>query len=180
MPLNKEQIHAVCSELDSGTFALRNVTLFLLGCYTGFRISELLSLRVRDIAGGFITVQKKNTKGKQESRRQPVHPAVAEHLQQLKADKDKNDFLFASRKGENKPFSVIQANRILQAAFQAAGLEGKYTTHTMRKTFALLVWEKSEGNILAVKECLGHSSITNTQYYLQTVVPDTVELVLSL
>jgi len=53
LPLTKDQIQAVTDALDSGTYALRNQVLFLMGfCYTGFRIAELLSLKVVNVAGG--------------------------------------------------------------------------------------------------------------------------------
>jgi integrase len=37
------------SKSFGGRYALRDRALFLLGVHTGFRISELLSLRVRDV-----------------------------------------------------------------------------------------------------------------------------------
>ena len=64
----------------TGKFSLRNATLFILGVNTGFRISEILSLKVKDVihynkqSNSFgniqdiVTVQKKYMKNKKESR----------------------------------------------------------------------------------------------------------------
>lgn len=40
----------------------RNYILFLLGIYTGFRISDILRLRVRDVEGWNIVIREKKTK----------------------------------------------------------------------------------------------------------------------
>lgn len=180
LPLTKDQIESVTEALDSGTYALRNQVLFLMGCYTGFRIAELLSLKVGNVAGSFITVDKRNTKGKTASRRIPIHPAYSELLAELIASKAKTDLIFQSRQGDGRAVDASQGTRIVQAAFRRVGLEGKYSTHTMRKTFALMLWEKSGGNILAVKEGLGHKSVATTQEYLKTVIPEMDALILSL
>jgi integrase len=47
-PLSEEEISQVTQAFD-GPFALRNQALLLLDVRTGYRISELLSLRVGDV-----------------------------------------------------------------------------------------------------------------------------------
>ena len=47
-PLDNDEIRRV-SGCFTGTFAVRNRGLFMLGVSTGGRISELLSLRVGDV-----------------------------------------------------------------------------------------------------------------------------------
>ena len=47
-PLDNDEIRRV-SGCFTGTFAVRNRALFILGVSTGGRISELLSLRVGDV-----------------------------------------------------------------------------------------------------------------------------------
>jgi len=67
-------------------------TLFLTGCYTGFRIGELLSLRVSSVwrAGqvtDFITVDAASMKGKKRARTVAVAPGLAEALRAYGAAK---------------------------------------------------------------------------------------------
>lgn len=47
-PLDNDEIRRVAAAF-TGTFAIRNRGLFLLGVSTGGRISELLSLRIGDV-----------------------------------------------------------------------------------------------------------------------------------
>jgi integrase len=47
-PLSDEEVKLI-SQSFGGTFGKRNKALFVVGYRTGFRISELLSLRVDDV-----------------------------------------------------------------------------------------------------------------------------------
>ena len=57
------------------------------------------------------------------------------------------------------------AHDILKKAFIAAGLNGKLATHSLRKSFAQRLYDKS-GDIYLVQELLGHRNISTTQKYL--------------
>lgn len=57
------------------------------------------------------------------------------------------------------------AHDVLKKAFIAAGLNGKLATHSLRKSFAQRVYNKS-GDIYLVQELLGHRNISTTQKYL--------------
>jgi integrase len=76
--LSDEEIARV-REAFRGTYAARNRALFVLGVKPGFRISELLSLRVGDVwqAGEFlvrVAVPRRHMKGKREGRSVVLHP----------------------------------------------------------------------------------------------------------
>jgi len=64
-----------------------------------------------------------------------------------------------------KAISRVQAHRILEQAFQSAGLNGKLATHSMRKTYAQRLYDAT-GDIFMVKETLGHKSVETTRQYL--------------
>lgn len=72
--------------------------------------------------------------------------------------------LFMSRKGGHA-ISRVQAHRVLEKAFQSAGLNGKLATHSMRKTYAQRMYDAT-GDIFMVKEALGHKSVETTRQYL--------------
>ena len=74
-PLSQAEIEAVARSF-SGVYAQRNRALFLLGIYTGMRISELLALNVGDIWEYSMPVEmlhlgKEMVKGKKEARMIP-------------------------------------------------------------------------------------------------------------
>ena len=57
------------------------------------------------------------------------------------------------------------AHDVLKVAFEAAGLNGHLATHSLRKSFAQRLYDRT-GDIFAVQEILGHQSVTTTQKYL--------------
>lgn len=163
----------------TGTFATRNRALFVLGCCSGFRISELLSLRLKDVAPGGkllgrIKVPRKNMKKKRTSRTAVLAPMARPFLQawldEMAAGSRAaaSTALFGSRNGAVKAISRIQAHRILRDAYARAlifGPDGTLSTHTMRKTFAAKMWDYY-GDIFAVQHALGHRSPASTVAYL--------------
>ena len=74
--------------------------------------------------------------------------------------------LFPSR---NKSGTVAMnrqtAHEMLKRAFEAAGLNGKLATHSLRKSFAQRLYEES-GDIYLVQELLGHRNVSTTQKYI--------------
>ena len=77
-PLSDEEVRLVAKSFH-GAYATRNKALFILGVRAGFRISELLSLRVGDIyrhgkVGDRISVHRRNMKGKTQGRTVLLHP----------------------------------------------------------------------------------------------------------
>ena len=57
------------------------------------------------------------------------------------------------------------AHAVLKTAFEDAGLNGKLTTLSMRKSFAQRLYDQT-ADIFAVQEMLGHNSVATTQRYL--------------
>jgi len=176
-PLNNNEIRLVSACFD-GTFEARNRGLFILGVSTGGRISELLSLQIGDVYqnGKPVTdllFDKSVVKGGEVSRAVPVNRDGRRAIEELIAwhgekyrDAEKNRPLFPSRNGQGQqPMSRRTAHDVLKVAFEAAGLNGHLATHSLRKSFAQRLYDKT-GDIFAVQEMLGHKSVTTTQKYL--------------
>ncbi len=162
--------HSFC-----GKYAVRNRALFILGCCTGARISELLSLNVGDVwqfgqVVDIVYFERRNTKGKKEGRSIPLvsdaQAAITELIAWLKLEgfsTEKTAPLFPSQKvGRLKRRQALQ---VIEDAKNSAQLTGKVTSHSCRKTFAHRVFRNS-GNLYTVKEALGHRSISTTEQYL--------------
>lgn len=150
----------------------RDRALFVLGVRSGFRISELLSLKVGDVVqqGAIVStvmVHRRNMKGKEQSRAVPLHADAKQAILDYIGLTTRPDFyLFKSRKLFNAPLSRIQAGRILKDAYRAAGIGGKVATHSMRKTFATQIHDKLGRDLLKTQRALGHANINNTVKYL--------------
>ena len=171
-PLDTNEILKI-SEQFGGTFEVRNRSLFMLGVSVGGRISELLSLRISDVyqngnAVSDLLFEKGMVKGKETARMIPVNAdgrqAITELIQWHKeqfGNPEPRHPLFTSRK-HDRAISRVQAHRILEKAFQEAGLNGKLATHSMRKTYAQRMYDTS-GDIFLVKEALGHKPVETTR-----------------
>ena len=57
------------------------------------------------------------------------------------------------------------AHDVLKNAFEAAGLNGHLETHSLRKSFAQRLYDRT-GDIFTVQEMLGHKAVSTTQKYL--------------
>lgn len=172
-PLTRGQVKAVLKATNS----IREKALLTLGFATGYRISELLSLTVADIATkgvihSHVTVKASNTKTKQGRTvllNSDAKKALSSLVSWLKAKGlDHNAPLFVSRKHVNgyAAISRQQAHKLLKDLFAAIGEFGNVSTHTMRKTFAKAIYDATGGKIELVQIALGHAAITSTVSYL--------------
>ena len=175
-PLTAAEAAALAGSF-TGAYADRDRALFLLGVKSGFRVSELLSLRIGDFiqAGRLVdkvTVRRAHMKKKTEGRTVFLHTeakaALEKWLVQLRAAgyMTDRDFVFQSRKGPNRPISRIQAWRIIHAAAVAHQLTGKVGTHSLRKTFADRVYDALDRDLVKTQRALGHRNINSTVQYL--------------
>ena len=174
-PLNNAEIRKV-ADCFSGTYATRNRALFILGVSTGGRISEMLALKIGDVYQNGTSVtdllfDKSIVKGGEVSRAVPVNKdgraAILDVInwhEQYFGGLDAHRALFPSRQGKGA-LDRRMAHEALKKAFEAAGLNGKLATHSMRKSFAQRLYDRT-GDIFAVQEVLGHKNVATTQKYL--------------
>ena len=176
-PLDNDEIRQVTAAF-TGTFAVRNRGLFILGVSTGGRISELLSLRVGDVYQNRKPVSdllysKSIVKGGEVSRSVPVNAdgrrsideLVIWHRRHYGSIASKRPLFPSRHKSGTLPMHRQTAHAILKTAFIEAGLNGHIATHSLRKSFAQRLYDKT-GDIYMVQELLGHRNISTTQKYL--------------
>jgi len=180
-PFSTLEQEAILSRLRS-TGRERDALLVEMGCYLGFRISELLSLRVDDVAEAGvvraeIVVARRNLKGGKGKRCHAVRSrriVVPERLQQSLRDYLQRaaflagSYLFQSREGGNRPISRSQAHRIIVDAASAAGVNERIATHSLRKTFVQRIFILSGHDLIKTQRIVGHSSPLTTARYLET------------
>ncbi|OUO94845.1 site-specific integrase [Cloacibacillus sp. An23] len=149
---------------------LRDYCLFVLGINSGLRVSDLLNLKIDDVADKgklkdrIHLIEQKTGKTKDFPISDTAAKAIKEYLGELNDDTG-SDYLFQSRKGK-KAISRIQAWRILNEAAAHAGLEkDSIGTHTMRKTFGYHAYKKGM-DITIIQKLLNHSSPSITLSYI--------------
>ncbi|WP_434169732.1 tyrosine-type recombinase/integrase [Peribacillus frigoritolerans] len=137
----------------------RDYILFLLGINTGLRVTDLLSLKIKDIKGKMEVIIKE---GKAKKPRMIQLNTICNELTAYIATID-GEWLFPSRKGD-KPISKIQAYRQLNKAADMVDIEG-VGTHTMRKTFGYWHYKRSK-NLAELQMILNHSHPVITLKYI--------------
>ena len=141
----------------------RNLLLFVMGVYTGLRISDMLKLRIGDVKN------KKNIKIKEKKTNNiriiQLHSELYKELYEYTYEKDPDDYLFKSRQGYNNAISRTQAYRILKNIEEKFRLDN-LGTHSLRKTFGYQMYNASKKDIVKVQKALGHTNINVTLRYI--------------
>ncbi|MFL0163959.1 tyrosine-type recombinase/integrase [Candidatus Clostridium helianthi] len=164
----KKQIDLVKMYLKSKS--IRNYLMFTMGISSALRISDILNLKVSDIYDGkkpkeYIDVKEKKT-GK--SKRFATSPNLQKSIKEfVKAYELKQDeYVFVSRKSDNKPITRQRAVQILTEALDMCGLSDiNFGSHGMRKTFAYHLWKRGT-DITFLMRLLNHSSPREVLHYI--------------
>jgi integrase len=157
--------------------SLRDYTLFVLGIHTGLRISDLLSLKVKDIAdwdGKRIVIhdrlalrEKKTGKAKIILVNKNAKSALRSYLNAMDLKDTDPVFLSKKRDPDNRARSIgrWQAHHILNRAAREAGISDRIGTHTLRKTFGYHHYRKGF-DITKLQQIFNHSSPAVTLAYI--------------
>lgn len=133
----------------------------LFGClyYAGMRSDEVFSAKKQDIdfAGGYILVHGKGGK----ERLISIHEKLADLLNDYLSQYPNGHLLFPSLKGGNK---ITDIRRALWGACKRAKIIKNITPHMLRHSFATHLLEAG-GDLMAIKDLLGHEDIATTQIY---------------
>lgn len=181
-PLTNSEIRRALDSF-SGRHAVRNKCLFVMGLLCGFRVSEMLSLRVRDVVTRgrvryLVTVPRRNMKGAREGRTVFLPPegqrAVLDQVKALEYPAP-HDYLFRSQRGHNRPVSRAQAHRVIVGCFESCNIVDQVATHSLRKTFADRMYSYFLDRVAAgegvdafteTSLALGHRDPASTRAYL--------------
>jgi integrase len=175
-PLIDEEVKAILN-VFTGKHAARNRALFMLGIKSGFRIAELLSLKVSDLTQSGkmvdrVNVHRRYMKRKTEGRTVLLNPqaraALEIWLQEIESlgNLMPETYVFHSQKGLHRPMTTPQAWKILKAAYDRCGITGIIGTHGMRKTFANNMYDKLDRDLVKMQKALGHRNVNSTVQYL--------------
>lgn len=148
-----------------------NISLLIaLGCFTGLRISDILSLRWKQILNtSEFTITEKKT-GKQRTIR--LNLQLQQHIRDCYRHIKPigiNAPILVSQKGT--VYSIQRINIILKELKKKYKLHiGNFSCHSLRKTFGRQVYnmnsENSELALVKLMELFNHSSVAITKRYL--------------
>lgn len=154
--------------------SLRDYLLFVVGINTGLRISDILKLKVCNVANVSHIIIKETKTGKQ--KRFLINSNLQHEFKKYIQGMDSRDFLFVSRHHYGKAISRVQAYRILNSVASDIGLL-EVGTHTLRKTFGYHFYQKTK-DIALLQKLFNHSSPSITLKYIgitQDMMDDAME-----
>ncbi len=175
--LTRDQMDAVFADAevragDGGFHGMRNLAIVELFYSTGMRLSELqgLTLDQLDLVSERVRVMGKGRK----ERIVPVgrmavralrHYYEARNLVMAGSTRGDRRAVFVGQTG--KRLSVRQIQNIVGGFLKQVADDHGLSTHSLRHTFATHLLD-SGADLMAVKELLGHASLSTTQIYTHT------------
>lgn len=149
-----------------GKFKERDYCIITLFLNCGLRLSELVSLNLSDIrSNNTMVVTGKGNKERTIYLNAACIDAINAYLPFRPVDgvKDKDALFISRQKGRISPKTV---QYIVKNTLEKAGLKDReLSTHKLRHTAATLMYQYGNVDVLAIKEILGHESLSTTQIY---------------
>lgn len=168
--ISDEDLARIKEYLSQRSNFKRNYCLIIIGIYTGFRIAELLSIKISSLYNPdyskkqTIKIERKNMKGKKKSRIVIINDEIWEPIEDYLSDNPHkyDDFLF---KGRNGHLSYSSVAKLFDSIRDALNIE-HLSSHSCRKTFAQCIYEMCDRDIFITQQALGHTNINSTIKYL--------------
>jgi integrase len=166
-PIRKvEHVKAIAKLLSDKP---RDLLFFLMGVNNGLRSGDLLRLKVYQVRGckARDSIMIKESKTKKENVliiNKTVYKALRNYLDT--ADLRDNDYLFKSKKGNNKPLTIQAINNYIKRWTKAINLKGNYGAHSLRKTWGYIQRKKYGVGYEIICKRFNHSNPAVTMRYL--------------
>ena len=151
---------------------IRDWMIIDLALQAGLRVGEISNLEIKDlfIEKGHSHIHVRQGKGNK-SRLITIGESLRNHLRRyIKMRKSKSQNLFTSERSDKMTTSAIQ--KVVKKAMKLAGLPSHYSVHSLRHTYATLLYKSSGNNLRLVQQQLGHSSVQTTTVYANVMSED--------
>lgn len=156
--LTKDEIKKLIEVID--TRKSRLMVSFMYAC--GFRVSELVHLKVKDLNFQEKIGNVRQGKGKKDRVFNLPEFLLEDLKKQVENQMElKQEYLFSGPKGK---LSERNLQKIISKAAKRAGLSKEVHCHTLRHSFATHLLENGT-DIRKIQELLGHSDLSTTQIY---------------
>lgn len=162
---SKEDVEKILKAVEN----TKHKTILLLCYSSGLRVSEVVSLRLKDIDSNRMVINIKAAKGKKD-RIVPLSPTTLKHLRSYFKEYKPTDFFFEGQyKGE--PYSSRSIQLILAGAKKKAKVNKPGSIHALRHSYATHLLDKGV-DITYIQKILGHNDLKTTLRYLHVTNRD--------
>lgn len=141
--------------------------MLALGYGAGLRVSEVVRLRMGDIALEELLITIRQSKG-QKDRMTLLPEKLLADIRSLVAGREPEAYVFESVRGGR--LTERSAQKVFDQALQRAGIHKQATFHSLRHSFATHLLENGV-DVRYVQELLGHQNIRTTQIYTHLTNP---------
>lgn len=170
--LNNTEVRKVLDYVATRKHSSRNRALVMMMFNTGMRVSEVASLRIRDVMDSEgnikneIRLLAENTKTN-EARTVFVNEKLRRELQQyakLLVNTNSNCKFFYSQKRDSDGFTANTLTQHFHYLYKRVGLDGA-SSHSSRRTFITTLANKGIG-VRVIMGLSGHKALSSVQCYI--------------
>ena len=163
--LTTGEIDRIIAAVDGTTpKEIRDAAMLEVLYSCGLRVSELTSLRIRDLffGEGYIRVTGKGDKQRLVPISTVARDKIQRYLEERRSARSGEEVVFLNNRGGQ--LTRVMVFTILKQAAQRAGIDKHISPHTFRHSFATHLLEGG-ASIRQVQEMLGHENIITTEIY---------------
>lgn len=161
--LSRNEIHVMIDSIKN----IKHRLMVSLAYAGGLRVSEIVSLKVKDINSNELLIHIKGAKGNKD-RITVLPEGLIVDIQQFLNGRHNDDYVFESERGGK--LTERTAQMIFGRALFAAGVQKDASFHSLRHSFATHLLENGV-DLRYVQELLGHANIKTTQIYTHVTNP---------
>lgn len=158
-----EKMYKLIQKIEIGTPEYRVLIMYLFSCVSGFRISDAVEIKWRNIDFEHNTFVKEAVKNRARKKKILTVPVfeLAGKILELATENEINNV-----EPENNIFLEVKGdlNEILRKLAEQIGIEKYLTYHSSRRTFATLAILQGV-DIQTLKEYMGHESFRTTEMH---------------
>ena len=172
--LNNVEIKRLKAVINDNRYAVRNMTLMLLGLNVGLRAKELASLKVSDVLTDDFKIRDMCVLAKEQTKRdeanriffnKAIRKQLATYLnddafKHLQHRKDSTLFITKN----NTAFTTNTLVNLFAQLFKLANIQ-QASTHSFRRTFATVLNDNAT-NVFTIQKLMRHKNIATTMLYV--------------
>lgn len=153
-------------EYESGSPEDMEQLMVMMLYLTGMRISELLSVRVEQVAGGerSIRILGKGNKERLVLLPEGLSRRISDFLVARSRNPEKRRQVFLFEQNNGRPLNQRQAYAMVRRQISQVSTADRRGPHVLRHTFATHLVNRG-ADLSAIKDLLGHASLASTQVY---------------
>jgi integrase/recombinase XerD len=161
--LNRNEVLSILSVIKNKKHYLM-IALMYAG---GLRVSEIVSLKVKDIDISSLSIHIRDSKHHRD-RLTIFSSILLNDMKHLIENREPDEYLFLTM--SKKKYEIRTLQQILINNLKKTTINKRVTCHTLRHSFATHLMENGT-NLKSIQELLGHKSIKTTTVYLHLADP---------